>query len=60
MLDLTYPPRSQHVMGSIGPIKLQREPLKNSGAIDHLKYVDVTPIIGREYRRQTQGHLVRS
>ncbi|KAI0506763.1 TfdA family taurine dioxygenase [Xylaria bambusicola] len=29
--------------------KLQQEPLKNSGSIDHLKYVDVTPIIGREY-----------
>ena len=29
--------------------KLRRERLKNSGSIDHLKYVDVTPIIGREY-----------
>ena len=29
--------------------KLRREPLKNSGSIDHLEYVDVTPIIGREY-----------
>ncbi|KAI0911495.1 TfdA family taurine dioxygenase [Ustulina deusta] len=28
---------------------LRREPLKNSGSIDHLEYVDVTPIIGREY-----------
>lgn len=31
------------------PPKLRREPLKNSGSIDHLEYVDVTPIIGREY-----------
>lgn len=29
--------------------RLRREPLKNSGSIDHLDYVDVTPIIGREY-----------
>lgn len=29
--------------------KLRREPLKNSGSIDHLEYVDCTPIIGREY-----------
>lgn len=29
--------------------KLRREPLKSSGSIDHLHYVDVTPIIGREY-----------
>ncbi|KAK5627789.1 hypothetical protein RRF57_003504 [Xylaria bambusicola] len=29
--------------------KLRREPLKNSGSIDYLEYVDVTPIIGREY-----------
>ncbi|KAI1125004.1 TfdA family taurine dioxygenase [Nemania abortiva] len=29
--------------------KLRREPLKGSGSIDHLEYVDVTPIIGREY-----------
>ena len=32
-----------------GEPKLRREPLKNSGSIDHLEYVDVTPIIGREY-----------
>ena len=32
-----------------GTQKLQREPLKNSGSIDHLEFVDVTPIIGREY-----------
>lgn len=32
-----------------GVSKLRREPLKNSGSIDHLEYVDVTPIIGREY-----------
>jgi hypothetical protein len=30
-------------------MKLRREPLKNSGSIDHLEYVDVTPTIGREY-----------
>ncbi|KIW19032.1 hypothetical protein PV08_03322 [Exophiala spinifera] len=36
-------------MGSISPLRLKRTPLKNSGAIDHLEYVDVTPIIGREY-----------
>jgi len=37
-------------MGSISsPGKLQREPLKNSGSIDYLEYVDSTPIIGREY-----------
>ncbi|KAJ9645498.1 hypothetical protein H2204_001078 [Knufia peltigerae] len=36
-------------MGSISPVKLRRSPLKNSGSIDHLEYVDVTPIIGREY-----------
>jgi hypothetical protein len=29
--------------------KLRRERLKNSGSIDYLAYVDVTPIIGREY-----------
>ncbi|KAI0446033.1 TfdA family taurine dioxygenase [Xylaria telfairii] len=29
--------------------KLRREPLKSSGSIDYLEYVDVTPIIGREY-----------
>ena len=32
-----------------GVSKLRREPLKNSGSIDHLDFVDVTPIIGREY-----------
>ena len=32
-----------------GTQKLQCEPLKNSGSIDHLEFVDVTPIIGREY-----------
>lgn len=34
---------------SNGTSQLRREPLKNSGSIDHLDYVDVTPIIGREY-----------
>ncbi|KAK3074513.1 hypothetical protein LTR53_002995 [Teratosphaeriaceae sp. CCFEE 6253] len=32
-----------------GTAKLRREPLKGSGSIDHLEYVDVTPVIGREY-----------
>lgn len=32
-----------------GVSKLRYEPLKNSGSIDHLEYIDVTPIIGREY-----------
>lgn len=36
-------------MGSMSPSNLRRSPLKNSGSIDHLEYVDVTPIIGREY-----------
>lgn len=41
---------NHHVNGdSNGSRKLQREPLKNSGSIDHLEYTDVTPIIGREY-----------
>jgi hypothetical protein len=42
-----------HVKGTNGHSSearmLGREPLKNSGSIDHLEYVDVTPIIGREY-----------
>lgn len=39
-------------MGSntdIASTKLLREPLKKGTSIDHLDYVDVTPIIGREY-----------
>ena len=36
-------------MGSMSNIKLRREPLKNSGSLAHLDYIDVTPIIGREY-----------
>lgn len=28
---------------------LKREPLKRGTSIDHLEYVDVSPIIGREY-----------
>jgi hypothetical protein len=31
------------------PPQLRRQPLKNSGSIAHLGYVDVTPLIGREY-----------
>ena len=39
-----------NTMGSLGAKQnLVREPLKNSGSIDHLEYRDVTPIIGREY-----------
>lgn len=41
--------KKSNKMGSISPVKLRRSPLKNSGSIDHLEYVDVTPIIGREY-----------
>lgn len=29
--------------------KLIYEPMRYSGSLDHLHYVDVTPIIGREY-----------
>lgn len=38
-------------MGSANPntSTLIREPLKKGTSIDHLEYVDVTPIIGREY-----------
>ncbi|KAH9907199.1 TfdA family taurine dioxygenase [Xylariomycetidae sp. FL2044] len=42
-----------HINGTNGHThgisKLRREPLKYSGSLDHLAYVDVTPIIGREY-----------
>jgi hypothetical protein len=36
-------------MGSMAPNRLVREPLRKGNSIDHLEYVDVTPIIGREY-----------
>ena len=36
-------------MGSLDSKTLMREPLKKGTSIDHLEYVDVTPIIGREY-----------
>lgn len=36
-------------MGSVPPKKLRRAPLTKGQSIDHLEYVDVTPIIGREY-----------
>lgn len=36
-------------MGSVPPEKLRRAPLAKGKSIDHLEYVDVTPIIGREY-----------
>ncbi|KAF4630919.1 hypothetical protein G7Y89_g7217 [Cudoniella acicularis] len=31
--------------------KLRYEPMKYGGSLDHLEYVDVTPIIGREYTK---------
>lgn len=36
-------------MGSVRPENLKRKPLTKGSSIDHLEYVDVTPIIGREY-----------
>ncbi|KAI5861965.1 TfdA family taurine dioxygenase [Durotheca rogersii] len=36
-------------MGSLGASRLIREPLKRGTSLDHLEYVDMTPIIGREY-----------
>ena len=36
-------------MGSLPQATLIREPLKKGNSIDHLEYVDVSPIIGREY-----------
>lgn len=36
-------------MGSLSPQSTNREPLKRGNSIDHLDYVDCTPIIGREY-----------
>jgi len=36
-------------LNSDTPKKLLREPLKKGNSIDHLDYVDTTPIIGREY-----------
>ena len=41
--------RLRNTMGSFDPQQLRREPLKRGPSIDHLEYVDVTPIIGREY-----------
>jgi len=35
--------------GTNGSKTLKREPLKRGTSIDHLEYVDVSPIIGREY-----------
>lgn len=35
--------------GPLKPTRLRREPMKNSGSIDHLECFDITPIIGREY-----------
>ena len=36
-------------MGSLNPQQLKKEPLNRGSSIDHLDYVDVSPIIGREY-----------
>jgi hypothetical protein len=36
-------------MGSIAAQTLAKQPLQKSDSIEHLDYVDVTPIIGREY-----------
>lgn len=36
-------------MGSVRPENLRRAPLTKGSSIDHLEYVDVTPVIGREY-----------
>ncbi|KAH8904807.1 TfdA family taurine dioxygenase [Coniochaeta sp. PMI_546] len=36
-------------MGSLSHQNTNREPMKRGNSIDHLEYVDVTPIIGREY-----------
>lgn len=37
-----------------------REPLKLSGALDHLEYFDVTPVIGREYVNVDLVDLLRA
>lgn len=36
-------------MGSARPDSLRRAPLAKGTSIEHLEYVDVTPVIGREY-----------
>lgn len=36
-------------MGSVRPENLRRAPLTKGSSIDYLEYVDVTPVIGREY-----------
>lgn len=33
----------------MGSLSLKNSPLQKGNSIDHLEYVDVTPIIGREY-----------
>ena len=33
------------------PTQLKYEPMKYGGSLDHLEYVEVTPIIGREYTK---------
>src|SRR5690606_23813524 len=37
-----------------------REPLRLSGALDHLEYFDVTPVIGREYVNVDLVELLRA
>lgn len=36
-------------MGSVRSENLRRAPLTKGSSIDYLEYVDVTPVIGREY-----------
>jgi hypothetical protein len=39
------------IMGSLThKTQLQREPLKYSGSLDHHEFIEVSPIIGREYK----------
>jgi len=47
-------------MGSATPLKLIRTPLKKGSSIDHLDYVDVTPIIGREYPTAKLKHILEA
>lgn len=40
--------------------KLKFEPMKYGGSLDHLEYVDVTPIIGREYTKAKITDILRA
>ncbi len=44
------------------PARLENhvEPLKLSGALDHLEHFDVTPVIGREYANVDLVELLRA